>query len=116
MSHSDAHTLDLPQKYLERVKELLRTYVPDAEVWAYGSRVSGGSHSSSDLDLVLRNAVSPDEETPGAGNLKEAFIESDLPIRVDVTDWARIPESFRREIDRAHVVIQKQKLGSRLES
>ena len=48
----------------------------------------------------------PDAESPGLFDLKEAFIESNLPIRVDIMDWARIPESFHREIERAHVVIQ----------
>lgn len=33
---------------------LLGQHVPQAEVWAYGSRVNGGAHEGSDLDLVLR--------------------------------------------------------------
>ncbi len=100
-------TLDLPQKYLVQVKALLHAYVPQAEVWAYGSRVNGGCHEASDLDLVLRNPHDPRTETGALNDLKTAFIESNLPIRVDVLDWARIPESFRREIERAHVVVQQ---------
>jgi hypothetical protein len=34
------------------------------------------------------------------------FLESDLPIRVDVMDWARIPPAFRQEIERGYVVVQ----------
>jgi len=109
-------SLDLPQKYLEQVKSLLRAHVPHAEVWAYGSRVSGGSHEASDLDLVLRNPKNLHEETGALYDLKEAFIESNLPIRVDIMDWARIPASFHREIELAHVVVQegqgKQSLSS----
>ena len=100
-------TLDLPQKHLQQVQALLREYAPDAEVWAYGSRVTGGGHEASDLDLVLRNPDDLREESRALYDLKEAFTESDLPIRVDVMDWARIPESFHREIERAHVVVQK---------
>lgn len=107
MSESKTVTLDLPAKYLERVRALLRAHVPHAEVRAYGSRVSGGGHEASDLDLVLRNPETPGAEAPGLSDLKAAFIESDLPIRVDIMDWARIPESFHREIERAHVVIQE---------
>ena len=106
MSRPATVPLNLPKPYLEQVVALLRIHAPQAEVWAYGSRVSGGGHAASDLDLVLRNPANPDTETPGLFDLKEAFIESDLPIRVDVMDWARIPESFHREIERAHVVIQ----------
>lgn len=107
MSESPTITLDLPQKYLKQVKALLRAHVPHAEVWAYGSRVTGSSHAASDLDLVLRNLKNPLEETSTLYELKEAFTESNLPIRVDIMDWARIPESFRREIERAHVMVQE---------
>ncbi len=107
MSESPTITLDLPQKYLKQVKALLRAHVPHAEVWAYGSRVTGSSHAASDLDLVLRNPKNLMEETSALYELKEAFSESNLPIRVDIMDWARIPESFRREIERAHVVVQE---------
>lgn len=100
-------SLDLPQKYLERVKAILRTHVPHAEVWAYGSRVTGVSHAASDLDLVLRNPQNLNEETTTLSALKEAFSESNLPIRVDVMDWARIPASFHSEIERGHVVVQE---------
>ena len=100
-------TLALPQKYLEQVLALLRSHVPQTEVWAYGSRVTGSGHDASDLDLVLRNQENLREETGALYELKEAFIESNLPIRVDIMDWARIPESFRREIERAHVVVQQ---------
>ena len=99
--------LDLPQKHLQQVQALLREYAPDAEVWAYGSRVTGGGHEASDLDLVLRNPDDLREESHALYDLKEAFTESDLPIRVDIMDWARIPESFHREIERAHVVVQE---------
>ncbi len=98
--------LDLPQKYLQQVQVLLLEHMPSVEVWAYGSRVTGGGHEASDLDLVLRNSADLRAENRAIHDLKEAFIESNLPIRVDVMDWARIPESFRREIERAHVVVQ----------
>lgn len=98
--------LDLPERYLHQIIPLFESHVPDAEVWAYGSRVNGRSHESSDLDLVLRN---PKDLTKAQMwpliELREALRESDLPILVDVLDWAGIPQSFRDEIERAHVVI-----------
>jgi uncharacterized protein len=100
-------TLQLPERYLEMVKALLRRHLPQAEVWAYGSRVTGGGHEASDLDLVVRNSEALSLETPGLAAVKEAFVESDLPIRVDIMDWARLPESFHREIERAHAVVQE---------
>lgn len=107
MPASPTISLDLPQKYLEQVQTLLHAHVPHAEVWAYGSRVTGSGHEASDLDLVLRNPKNLLEETGALYDLKEAFTESNLPIRVDIMDWARIPASFHREIERAHVMVQE---------
>lgn len=75
-------TLDLPHEWLEMVRRLLAAHLPDAEVFAYGSRVVGGSHKGSDLDLVVRNPADPDRPQPGLADLREAFSESNLPIEV----------------------------------
>jgi len=56
---------------------------------------------------VLRNPHNLKEANSALFELKEAFIESNLPICVDVMDWGRIPESFHREIERAHVEVQE---------
>ncbi len=98
--------LDLPRRYRDQLEALLREHVPDAEVWAYGSRVTGKSHDGSDLDLVLR---SPTLEPFADGylDLTEALEQSSIPILVQVHDWARLPESFHREIEREYVVVQR---------
>ncbi len=46
--------LHLPPNYHEQVVSILRRNAPEIEVWAYGSRVDGSSHDTSDLDLILR--------------------------------------------------------------
>lgn len=99
--------LDLPERYLTEVRAILQRHAPDYDVWAYGSRVTGGAYAASDLDLVVRNPHDLLQPCEQIFDLIEAFIDSDLPIRVDVLDWARIPESFRREIERAYVVVQE---------
>lgn len=98
-------SLDLPQVYLDMVRHLLRSYVPAGEVWAYGSRVRNESHDGSDLDLVVRDPKDLSRPQKDLAKLREAFSESEIPILVDVFDWARIPEEFRREIARAHVPV-----------
>ncbi len=99
-------TLDLPKRYWHQLNQLLSAHVPDAEVWAYGSRVKGDAHAASDLDLVLRKPedLSKAQMWPLV-ELREALRESNLPILVEVLDWASIPKTFRDEIERAHVVI-----------
>ena len=98
--------LDLLPRHRQELETLLREHVPDAEVWAYGSRVNGQSHDGSDLDLALR---APGLEPLGYEYLKlvEALEQSNIPILVQAHDWARLPESFHREIERDYVVIQR---------
>ena len=98
--------LHLPRRYREQLEALLRQHVPDVEVWAYGSRVSGDSHEGSDLDLVLRG---PTLEPLGGEYLEliEALEESHIPILIQAHDWARLPVSFHQEIERGYAVVQK---------
>jgi predicted nucleotidyltransferase len=98
--------LDLQPEYLRLSLDIFESHLPAAEVWAYGSRVNGGSHDGSDLDLVVCNPANPDQPQQRLSELRAALSESDLPILVDVSDWARLPESFRQEIERQHVVIR----------
>ena len=104
--------LDLRPEYLEAVRHLLATHVPTAEVWAYGSRVTGQAHEGSDLDLVVRDPINPARPQESLAGLRAAFSESDLPILIDIFDWARLPEEFRREIERAHVAVWSGRPGS----
>jgi len=96
--------LDLRPEWLETVRRLIAAHIPEAEVWAYGSRVQGASHDGSDLDLVVRNLSDPSQPQSNLSELRDAFSESNLPILVDLLDWARIPDSFRQEIIRGGMV------------
>jgi len=99
--------LYLESRHLALLQALLREHVPGAEVWAYGSRVGGGAHETSDLDLVLRDPADPRREPGGWLELKEALQASSLPILVEVHLWSALPEAFQREIERGYVVIQE---------
>ena len=65
-----------------------------------------GLQAASDLDLVLRNPTDPELETAQRHVLREAFVESDLPIHVDLVEWSMIPEAFRHEIELGYVILQ----------
>ena len=98
--------LALPRRYRDQLEALLREHVPGVEVWAYGSRVNGESHDGSDLDLVLRSTTL---EPLGDGYLDLIYEleQSSSPILVQAHDWARLPESFHREIEREYVVVER---------
>ena len=69
------------------------------EVWAYGSRVNGTAHEGSDLDLVVRSRNLAPIPTDVYCELCEKIKESNIPILVELRDWAHLPESFHANIE-----------------
>lgn len=98
--------INLKKEYLTIVKNILSKHVPHSIVWAYGSRVTGGCHEGSDLDLVIIDPQNPTLHQENLFKLKDVFSESELPILVDVMDWALIPESFKEKIKEKYEVLQ----------
>ena len=97
--------LALEPRFRKQIDALLRKHAPGIEVWAYGSRVNGGSHEGSDLDLALRGPMLKPIPSRMMADLVDALERSNIPILVQVHDWARLPESFHREIERNYVAI-----------
>ena len=97
--------IDLIPAHAETVTQILARLVPDCDVIAFGSRVKGSTRKYSDLDLAIK-AKEPLDFSRYA-RLRQAFEESTLPINVDILDWHTIPERFRDNIEKKHVVVQE---------
>lgn len=87
--------LDVEPRWRSLVERILLRHAPrPCRVFAFGSRVGGRARRFSDLDLALdAGRLLMLSET---ASLAEAFDESDLPWRVDLTTCS---DRFRREID-----------------
>lgn len=96
--------IDLRADILATVQAILKKHVPDAEVRVFGSRVTGKVKKYSDLDLAICGPRKLDLKT--MGNLREAFEESNIPIRVDFVDWNTISDEFREVINQKFELIQ----------
>lgn len=86
------------------VRAILARLVPQRPVWAFGSRAAGVCKPYSDLDLAIGGA----QRLPPAlrAELEEAFVESDLPFKVDLLDWASADESFKSLVGPRRVLVQ----------
>jgi len=95
--------IDLSKHDLEIVRAIINKHIPQYEVWVFGSRVNGKVKKFSDLDLAIvgKDPVSDDV----LADLNNAFSESDLPIRVDVVDWATISPAFRNIIKQNYEIL-----------
>ncbi|MCD1597046.1 nucleotidyltransferase family protein [Rheinheimera aquimaris] len=87
----------------QQVSAILQRYLPNNEIWAFGSRVKGNAKPFSDLDL----AIISDTPLPLAllAEVAEAFSESDLPWKVDLVDWATTSERFRQVISEQKLIL-----------
>jgi uncharacterized protein len=106
MPQVELSELQISATQLAELRGLLQRHVPHAEVWAYGSRITGMAHEGSDLDLVLRHPTDLTKDIEGWGALKDAVQESSLPMLVDIHLWSHLPSSFHREVENAYVVLQ----------
>jgi len=88
--------MQLSNQEIHIIKEILNSFVPNAERWVFGSRACNQGAKYSDLDILLKTAEAISLAT--LGKLQEAFDESDLPFTVDLIDWHRITPEFRQLI------------------
>lgn len=80
----------------EEVKEIIFKHLNPGRnrVFIFGSRASGTDVKYSDIDL----GIETEKEIPGylISEIEEDFENSDIPYRVDVVDFSRVSEDFKR--------------------
>jgi len=89
-----SNVINLLPRHLAEVRSILHQHLPNTQVWAYGSRVTGTASPASDLDLVAHLENTGLSLTPA----KTAFRDSNLPFSVDLLDWTTLPEHFKQGI------------------
>lgn len=86
------------------VSDILEKYLPNCEVWAFGSRAKGTANPYSDLDLaIISNTELPLELM---ADLKEEFSNSDLIYKIDILDWNNTSEYFQEIIKQEKIVFK----------
>jgi predicted nucleotidyltransferase len=98
-----AEQITVSVRHLSYLLEQLKLYIPDATVWAFGSRVKGSNRTSSDLDLaVLCDKETAKKQLP---KLNEVFIESNIPFKVQLLDFNRLPVNMQENIKEKYVIL-----------
>jgi predicted nucleotidyltransferase len=98
-------SLNIKPEHLEIVKEILFKFIPDIEVWAFGSRVKFNNKEFADLDLVIVGETK--QSLAIMADLEEAFKESDLPFKVDILDYYNISDHLKKEINKTYFPFNK---------
>ena len=80
--------INLREQDRKTLLELAERHLPkNAELWAYGSRVKGTHHETSDLDLVVKMPAGETLDLDDLIHFQTAVQDSTLPILVQVFDW-----------------------------
>ena len=98
-----AEQISVPINHLQYILEQLESYIPDATVWVFGSRIKGSNRPASDLDLaVLCDKETAKKQLP---KLNEIFIESDIPFKIQLLDFNRLPSNMQENIKTQYIII-----------
>ena len=105
--------ITLDDKHLRTIKKILAQHLPQARVFAFGSRVSGKPRKYSDLDLAIEMPQPLDLRS--LRKLKDALEDSDLPICVDIVDWNQASDDFRTAVAAQGISIVQPPAGCNLQ-
>lgn len=95
----------VPLRHVQYILEQIKLYVPEATVWAFGSRVKGSHRPASDLDLaVLCDKETAKRQLP---KLNDVFVESDVPFKIQLLDFNRLPENMQQNIKKEFVIVHQ---------
>lgn len=89
--------IDLQDKYLEIIKKICVEILPtDSSVIFFGSRVTKANRKYSDIDIAIKgNGINEYDII----ELKDAFDESDIPVKIDINLYDSLPDFLRKIID-----------------
>lgn len=91
--------INLKENELEITKNILKKYFKEDEIIIFGSRITNNIKKYSDLDIAIKGYEKIDLRL--LNRAIEDFEYSKLPFRVDLMDYQRLSESFRK------IIVQK---------
>lgn len=98
--------INASQENLLILTKILNKHLPqDAVVYAFGSRIKGSSRQYSDLDITIKTQ----DQLPNKImiEVKDELMESDIPFRVDVSQWNNLSINFKNCIKDELVEIKR---------
>ncbi|MCL2282129.1 MAG: nucleotidyltransferase domain-containing protein [Fibromonadales bacterium] len=95
---------------LETILQVFDRELPDAGVFAFGSRTAESEPSpEADLDLAIvgGHAISLERMI----TIERSLSESGLPFAVDVFDFAKLTSKLKNLIEKERIVVKETKRG-----
>jgi predicted nucleotidyltransferase len=83
------------EESLKFIRKTIYKHLPkeEYEVFVFGSRADGTAEKWSDIDVGIRGRKAASGLV--LENMREELEESDIPYKVEVVDFAKVPDKFR---------------------
>ena len=101
--------IELTTIELDTIQRLAQeSFSQGTQIWAYGSRVNGTCHDTSDLDLVIHPAAGLKiaDASDELRHFQEALQNSNIAILVDVFLWDSLPKNFQENIQQTYEAVE----------
>jgi predicted nucleotidyltransferase len=94
------HTILQPERAARFAAEVVRRHLPDPayRVFLFGSRADGTAHERSDIDIGIEGPQPVPQAT--LASIQEELEEAPTLYTIDVVDFRRVSEKFRRVAQR----------------
>lgn len=84
--------LDLEQKYVDFVKSTIQNFLPNVEIFIFGSRTQDKALKYSDVDIAIKGFKAV--PITDILKLKAAFQDSSFPYKIDLVDLNSVDGKF----------------------
>lgn len=90
--------MNKPSNNKKEVLAIINNTLPNAEIYAFGSRVDGSAKKYSDLDISINLGKKNKIPLALLSKLEEDFNNSDILFKVDLVDFQRVCDEFQKII------------------
>lgn len=85
-----------PEESLDLIRDTIYKHLPREEykAFVYGSRADGTAQKWSDIDIGIKG----EKQVPGSlmETVREELEKSDIPYKVEVVDFTKVSDKFRK--------------------
>lgn len=97
--------IDVRPDHWVEIERILLRFISSRTVVAFGSRANWSAKETSDLDLAIIGSTTIGIST--FSEIENAFMESNLPYRVDIVEWCKLSSDFKNAIMSEYVVLME---------
>ena len=102
MTTTQIQSVAVTHEEKEIIIQIIKKHIREegALVLVFGSRYKGTHRPSSDLDLAIKSKTPLGLFT--LDSIKYDFMESDIIYSIDILDYTKISDNFKKIIDKGH--------------